>query len=185
MCDFMGLRSFGPDALLRFTLRSKLRELRSDDKDILWEGVGTLTQDELDVALRARGLPYHGLNTSQKRDALQAPSLTRARAHPAPPPPHPVPVYHATPATRRAPSPGRAGVAAALAEQGDPELDAAALEHAPILARPRQPDRGTPPDPPTPGHRRARTRHTLRDAPSHTDPPHRRRAHLPRPSRRR
>ena len=82
MCDFMGLRSFGPDALLRFTLRSKLRELRSDDKDILWEGVGTLTQDELDVALRARGLPYHGLNTSQKRDALQAPSLTRARAHP-------------------------------------------------------------------------------------------------------
>ena len=86
MCDFMGLRSFGPDALLRFTLRSKLRELRSDDKDILWEGVGTLTQDELDVALRARGLPYHGLNTSQKRDALQAPSLTRARAHPAPRP---------------------------------------------------------------------------------------------------
>ena len=57
MCQFTGLRHFGPDALLRWTLRTHLRQLRNDDKDILWEGVGSLTEEELRSAMRRRGMP--------------------------------------------------------------------------------------------------------------------------------
>lgn len=71
MCQFMGLQHFGPDGLLRWTLRTRMRQLRNDDKDILWEGVSALTKDELRHAMRARGLPTKGLDTTQMRDALQ------------------------------------------------------------------------------------------------------------------
>ena len=47
MCQFMGLPAFAPDALLRFQLRTALKRITSDDKDILWEGVHSLNEDEL------------------------------------------------------------------------------------------------------------------------------------------
>jgi len=71
MCQFMGLNSFAPDGLLRWTLRAKLRQLRNDDKDIMWEGVGSLTDDELRAALRNRGLPSIGMSEDAMRRSLQ------------------------------------------------------------------------------------------------------------------
>ena len=54
MCHFMGLPAFAPDALLRFQLRTALKRITSDDKDILWEGVHSLNEDELRQVTRTR-----------------------------------------------------------------------------------------------------------------------------------
>ena len=54
MCQFMGLPAFAPDALLRFQLRTALKRITSDDKDILWEGVHSLNEDELRQVTRTR-----------------------------------------------------------------------------------------------------------------------------------
>lgn len=50
MCRFMGLQTFGGDAFLRFQLRAKLRSIKQDDRRILWEGIESLTTDELQEA---------------------------------------------------------------------------------------------------------------------------------------
>jgi len=71
MCQFLGLRHFGPDALLRYNLSSRLRQLQNDDKDIMWEGIGSLTQDELKQAMRARGIPTKNLDKQQMQAAMQ------------------------------------------------------------------------------------------------------------------
>ena len=70
MCHFMGLPAFAPDALLRFQLRTALKRITSDDKDILWEGVDALTDAECRAALRARGIPFTGLSPEQMRSGL-------------------------------------------------------------------------------------------------------------------
>eukprot|EP00908_Phaeocystis_cordata_P017887 Transcript_29257.p1 GENE.Transcript_29257~~Transcript_29257.p1 ORF type:complete len:497 (-),score=264.28 Transcript_29257:159-1649(-) len=70
MCQFMGMPHFAPDALLRFQLRQVLKRITADDKEILWEGVHTLTEKELREALRARGMPSVGLDPPQLREAL-------------------------------------------------------------------------------------------------------------------
>lgn len=71
LCDFLGLRSFAPDPVLRFQLRTKLRQLRNDDKDIMWEGVESLTAEELHAALRARGMPTRNLDEKQMQAVLR------------------------------------------------------------------------------------------------------------------
>lgn len=71
MSQFMGVPSFAPTALLRFQLRTALRKLRNEDKEIMWEGVDTLSQKELQADLRARGLPTLGLTHSQLRESLR------------------------------------------------------------------------------------------------------------------
>lgn len=57
MCNFLGLPCFAPTAVLRFQLRQRLRRLRNEDKEILWEGVASLKEQELVTDLRARGIP--------------------------------------------------------------------------------------------------------------------------------
>ena len=52
-------------------LNTKLRQLRNDDKDIMWEGVESLTSEELRAAMRARGLPTRNLNFAQKQAVLK------------------------------------------------------------------------------------------------------------------
>ena len=42
LCSFLGMPTFAPTAVLRFQLRRRMRNLRNEDKDIMWEGVGTL-----------------------------------------------------------------------------------------------------------------------------------------------
>lgn len=59
-----------PTALLRFQVRQKLKKLRREDKDILWEGIETLSEKELRQDLRARGLPTKALNEVQMRETL-------------------------------------------------------------------------------------------------------------------
>ena len=50
--------------------RARVHRLRADDKDILWEGLHTLSEAELTADLRARGLPTSKLDVEQMRSAL-------------------------------------------------------------------------------------------------------------------
>ena len=84
MCNFLGLRHFAPTAVLRFQLRQHLRRLRNEDKEILWEGVGSLKDAELIADLRARGIPTLGLD----RDAMETAMRDWLYAAPLLPPTH-------------------------------------------------------------------------------------------------
>lgn len=70
MAQFLGMNHFAPTGILRFQLRQRLRRLRNDDKDILWEGLDNLSEGELKADLRARGLPTTNLTKAQMKDAL-------------------------------------------------------------------------------------------------------------------
>lgn len=56
MCRFMDIQPYGSDAFLRFNLRNKLRQLKADDRLIYWEGVNSLSIDELMFACQERGM---------------------------------------------------------------------------------------------------------------------------------
>ncbi len=62
MSKYMGLNHFGTDALLRFQLRNKVRQIKADDQMILWEGVDSLTPEELRNACAERGMRATGLS---------------------------------------------------------------------------------------------------------------------------
>ena len=61
MSRFMGLTPYGTDTWLRFQLRSKIRQLKRDDQQILWEGLDSLTKEELQNACTDRGMRSTGL----------------------------------------------------------------------------------------------------------------------------
>lgn len=61
MSKYMGLNHFGTDSLLRFQLRNKIRQIKQDDQMILWEGIDTLTPEELRNACAERGMRATGL----------------------------------------------------------------------------------------------------------------------------
>lgn len=65
MARFLGMNAFVPTGILRFQVRNRLRKLRNEDKDIMWEGPGTLSYDDLRADLRNRGLPTAKLNKEQ------------------------------------------------------------------------------------------------------------------------
>ena len=52
----MSVPPYGTDNLLKFLLRKKMQALKNEDKEILAEGVDNLTIDELQNALRDRGM---------------------------------------------------------------------------------------------------------------------------------
>ncbi|XP_034923681.1 uncharacterized protein [Populus alba] len=56
MCKYMGISPYGTDAYLRYMLRRRLQEIKSDDKMIQAEGVESLSEAELRQACRERGL---------------------------------------------------------------------------------------------------------------------------------
>ncbi|KAG6765526.1 hypothetical protein POTOM_029571 [Populus tomentosa] len=56
MCKYMGISPYGTDAYLRYMLRRRLQEIKSDDKMIQAEGVESLSEAELRQACRDRGL---------------------------------------------------------------------------------------------------------------------------------
>eukprot|EP00850_Spirogloea_muscicola_P019244 SM000187S03861 [mRNA] locus=s187:52808:57172:+ [translate_table: standard] len=56
MCKYMGLQPFGTDQYLRYMLRSKLAQIKEDDRLIKSEGVDSLTVSELQTACRERGM---------------------------------------------------------------------------------------------------------------------------------
>ena len=61
MSKYMGLNHFGTDSLLRFQLRNKIRQIKQDDQMILWEGIDSLTPEELRNACAERGMRATGL----------------------------------------------------------------------------------------------------------------------------
>ena len=67
MCRFMGLPPYGNDNFLRFQLRNKIRSLKSDDQQIIWEGLESLTKEELQAASLERGMRSTGLTEAGYR----------------------------------------------------------------------------------------------------------------------
>jgi len=56
LCRFAGIQPFGTDAFLASRLRSHLSRIKADDRAIRDEGLGSLSDDELRSACRARGM---------------------------------------------------------------------------------------------------------------------------------
>ncbi|KAL2623798.1 hypothetical protein R1flu_008043 [Riccia fluitans] len=56
MCKYMGIQPYGTDAYLRYSLRTKLSWIKTDDRMIQAEGVETLSEAELRAACRERGM---------------------------------------------------------------------------------------------------------------------------------
>ena len=56
LCRFASIQPFGTDAFLASRLRSHLARIKADDRAIREEGLGSLSDDELRSACRARGM---------------------------------------------------------------------------------------------------------------------------------
>ena len=52
LCKYMGLPLYGNSAILRYQIRSKLRNIVEDDKRIIYEGIDSLTTTELAEACK-------------------------------------------------------------------------------------------------------------------------------------
>lgn len=71
LCRLLELQPIGPNYLLRFQLRMKLRTLKNDDESIQKEGILNLTVNELQQACRARGMRALGVPEARLRFQLQ------------------------------------------------------------------------------------------------------------------
>ena len=71
MCQYMGMKPFGGDGILRFQLRNKMRAIKEDDRRILWEGVDFLTLGELQDACRERGMRAYGMDEISMRNQIR------------------------------------------------------------------------------------------------------------------
>lgn len=56
MCRYMNLSSFGTDAMLRYSIRYRMRRIKRDDLVISYEGVDSLLVTELQMACASRGI---------------------------------------------------------------------------------------------------------------------------------
>lgn len=72
ICRYMNLNTFGTDALLRYSIRHRMRQIKRDDKAIYLEGVDSLSVPELQMACASRGIRNHGISASSLRDELAA-----------------------------------------------------------------------------------------------------------------
>jgi LETM1 and EF-hand domain-containing protein 1 len=70
MCRYMNLGTLGTDAILRYNIRHRLRQLKRDDRAISYEGVDSLTVPELQTACASRGIITHGVSPGRLRDDL-------------------------------------------------------------------------------------------------------------------
>ncbi|KAK5458141.1 LETM1 domain-containing protein ylh47 [Exophiala xenobiotica] len=71
MCKYMNLNTFGTDAMLRYQIRHRMRQVKRDDKAISYEGVDSLSVPELQMACASRGLRTHGMSPGRLREDLQ------------------------------------------------------------------------------------------------------------------
>lgn len=71
MCRYMNLNNFGTDAMLRYQIRHRMRQIKRDDRAISFEGVDSLSVPELQMACASRGLRTHGMSPGRLRDDLQ------------------------------------------------------------------------------------------------------------------
>lgn len=72
ICRYLNLSSFGTDMMLRYLIRTRMRQLKEDDKAISYEGVDNLTISELTMACAGRGIKTHGMSPARLRDDLKA-----------------------------------------------------------------------------------------------------------------
>lgn len=70
MCKYMNLNTFGTDAMLRYNIRHRMRQIKRDDRAISYEGVDSLSVPELQMACASRGLRTHGISPGRLRDDL-------------------------------------------------------------------------------------------------------------------
>ena len=70
LCRVLEIATLGPNSLLRFQLRMRLRSLAADDKVIQKEGVDSLTVSELQAACRARGMRALGVSEIRLKSQL-------------------------------------------------------------------------------------------------------------------
>jgi len=71
MCKYMNLNTFGTDAMLRYQIRHRMRQIKRDDKAISFEGVDSLSVPELQMACASRGIRTHGVSPGKLREDLQ------------------------------------------------------------------------------------------------------------------
>ncbi|BFZ53638.1 LETM1 domain-containing protein ylh47 [Savitreella phatthalungensis] len=71
MCRYMNLSSFGTDGVLRYVIRTRMRQIKRDDKAIAYEGVTSLSIPELHHACQSRGIRTHGVSPGHLRDELK------------------------------------------------------------------------------------------------------------------
>ncbi|KAL8594118.1 hypothetical protein ACOMHN_000829 [Nucella lapillus] len=71
VCRVLNLQPIGIDALLRFQLDIKLRQLKADDRMIVKEGLDAMSMMELQAANRARGMRALGVSEDRLRGQLQ------------------------------------------------------------------------------------------------------------------
>ncbi|KAI9886403.1 MAG: hypothetical protein M1823_001792 [Watsoniomyces obsoletus] len=71
MARYMNLNTFGTDAMLRYQIRHRMRQIKRDDKAISFEGVESLSVSELQTACASRGIRTHGVSPARLRDDLQ------------------------------------------------------------------------------------------------------------------
>lgn len=70
ICKYMNLNSFGTDAMLRYHIRHRMRQIKRDDRAIFYEGVESLSVPELQMACASRGLRTHGVSPARLREDL-------------------------------------------------------------------------------------------------------------------
>lgn len=70
ICKYMSLGTFGTDAMLRYTIRHRMKQIKRDDRAISYEGVETLSVPELQTACASRGLRTQGMSPGRLRDDL-------------------------------------------------------------------------------------------------------------------
>lgn len=72
ICKYMNLNRFGTDAMLRYHIRHRMRQIKRDDRAIYYEGVESLSVPELQMACASRGISTHGVSPARLRDELSA-----------------------------------------------------------------------------------------------------------------
>ncbi|PYH90885.1 LETM1-domain-containing protein [Aspergillus ellipticus CBS 707.79] len=70
ICKYMNLNSFGTDAMLRYNIRHRMRQIKRDDRAIFHEGVDTLSVPELQMACASRGIRTHGVSPARLREDM-------------------------------------------------------------------------------------------------------------------
>ncbi|KAL2860782.1 MRS7 family protein [Aspergillus lucknowensis] len=70
ICKYMNLNTFGTDAMLRYNIRHRMRQIKRDDRAIFYEGIESLSVPELQMACASRGIRTHGVSPARLRDDL-------------------------------------------------------------------------------------------------------------------
>ncbi|KAL4992072.1 LETM1-like protein-domain-containing protein [Aspergillus falconensis] len=70
ICKYMNLNTFGTDAMLRYNIRHRMRQIKRDDRAIFYEGVDSLSVPELQMACASRGIRTHGVSPARLREDI-------------------------------------------------------------------------------------------------------------------